>query len=29
LGMIIHLASGLSDAMTGQCLVIDGGDVFN
>ncbi len=28
-GMLIHLASGESDAMTGQCLVIDGGDVFN
>lgn len=28
-GMLIHLASGESVAMTGQCLVIDGGDVFN
>ncbi len=28
-GMLIHLASGESDAMTGQRLVIDGGDVFN
>ena len=28
-GMLVHPASGESDAMTGQCLVIDGGDVFN
>lgn len=28
-GMLIYLASAESDAMTGQCLVVDGGDVFN
>jgi NAD(P)-dependent dehydrogenase (short-subunit alcohol dehydrogenase family) len=29
IGMLVHLVSSESDAMTGQCVVIDGGDVFN
>ena len=29
IGTLIYLASADSDAMTGQCLIVDGGDVYN